>query len=224
MFYKKWLTNRLIKRWRNNLSIQQHQKVFHSIFDPIDGFTLSRQARTQTDAMEYVYGEIDFESFIAILSLANPNANTVFYDLGSGTGTASIACSMVFNVQKSIGIEKFEGLHNSANQQKAELKKIPGYALSANKIYFIHDDFLTANIDPATLIFINATGLFGETWDQLNQRLDQLPKRPIIITTSKPLSAMNYTLTHTTQAKMSWGIVDIYYFNHYSEPELQTTF
>jgi len=212
MFYKQWRTNCQIKGWRLALNLHQHQKVFHSIFTGIDGFAISRAARANQDAPEYVYGEILFESFIAILSLANPDANTIFYDLGSGTGTAAIACSMVFNIQKSIGIERFKLLHHSANQQKNQLKKDPDYINAANKLHFIHDDFLTADIAEATLIFINATGLFGHTWDQLNQRLDQLPQRPTIITTSKQLSAVNYTLIHTTQAAMSWGIVDVYYW------------
>ncbi len=211
MFYAKWRTKHAINRWRKALNIEQHKKVFHEIFDPVDGFSLSRKARTQNDALEYVYGEIEFESFIAVLSLAKLDSNTIFYDLGSGTGKAVIACAMVFNPSKSVGVELFSVLHASASEQHDKLKRQPDYARNANKLTFIHDDFLKTNLAEATLIFINATGLFGTTWNQLNQRLDGLSGRPTIITTSKKLLAKNYTLRHTTTAKMSWGVVDIYY-------------
>ena len=211
MFYTKWQTKHAIHRWRKALNIKQHQKVFQEIFEQVDGFCLSRKSRTENDAMEYVYGEIDFESFIAVLSLTKIDTNTIFYDLGSGTGKAVIACAMVFNPSKSIGVEIFPALHASATAQQKKLNQLPEYKDQANKLAFINDDFLEINLAEATLIFINATGLFGDTWNKLNQRLEGLSSKPTIITTSKKLSIKNYTLQHSTKAIMSWGVVDIYY-------------
>lgn len=86
--------------------------------------------------MEYSYGEIEFFSFIALLSLINPNENTVFYDLGSGTGKAVIACGMVFPVQKSIGIELFPELYLHSCQQVEQLAAIKQYDTQAQKLSF----------------------------------------------------------------------------------------
>ncbi|MDP3561631.1 MAG: methyltransferase [Legionellaceae bacterium] len=176
----------------------------------INGFLLSQQARGHQDAFEYVYGEIEPLSFIALLSLVPIDNKTVFYDLGSGTGKNVIACAMVFPIKKSCGIELFAELHDAALQQRHRLIQVPNYQLIARKIHFIQDNFLNANFNDATLIFINSTGYFGETWEALNQRLDQLDQCCTIITTTKPLIAKKFKLNRMTQVQMSWGIVTSY--------------
>ena len=159
--------------------------------------------------MEYTYGEIDFISFIALLSLTNPDPRTVFYDLGSGTGKAVIACAMVFNV-KSYGIEIFPQLHHAAQKQQQRLQETADYSFNANNIHFINMDFLDADLHNSTLIFINATALFGETWAALNQRLKHVKKNTTIITTSKRLLSDDFVIRKITPVQMSWGIVNAY--------------
>ena len=68
-------------------------------------------ARQKQDAIEYVYGEIEFLPFIALLSLDKPDSKTVFYDLGSGIGKAVLACAMVYPVHKSVGVELLPELY-----------------------------------------------------------------------------------------------------------------
>src|SRR3990167_7454451 len=75
-----------IKRWSKSLNLQHHGQVFETLVHDTDGFLLSRQARQGRDAFDYVYGEIDFLSFIALIALTHPHENTQFYDLGSGIG------------------------------------------------------------------------------------------------------------------------------------------
>ncbi|KTD58199.1 hypothetical protein Lsai_0806 [Legionella sainthelensi] len=171
---------------------------------------LSQNARRKHDAMEYSYGEIEFFSFIALLSLINPNENTVFYDLGSGTGKAVIACGMVFPVKKSIGIELFPELYLHSCQQVEQLAAIKQYERQAPKIKFRLGDFLEANLNDATLIFINSTAFFGPTWEKLCVKIDYLPHLTTIITTSKPLSCIHFKLLKHTKVKMSWGVVSAY--------------
>ncbi|WP_242602198.1 hypothetical protein [Legionella nagasakiensis] len=171
---------------------------------------MSRKARENQDAMEYLYGEVDFISFIALLSCARPNKNTIFYDLGSGIGTAVLACTMVFHVKKSCGIELFSTLHNTALKQKENLRQTPGYATVARKIHFIHGDFLKTDFREATLIFINATAFIGDTWTALCQRLENVSPGTIIITTSKKIPSTVFSVMHATTVKMSWGLVTAY--------------
>lgn len=70
--------------------------MFQNLYEDVDGYSISRKARVKMDAFAYTYGEIEFLSFIALLSLVKPNENSVFYDLGSGTGKAVIAAAMVY--------------------------------------------------------------------------------------------------------------------------------
>ena len=202
----------VLKRWYHELHLKQHQTIFQKIYNDVDGFALSRIARTHQDAMEYTYGEIEFIPFIALISMTNPSQKTRFYDLGSGTGKAVIACALVFDMQEYCGIELFNELHLAAIKQQEKLRQLSPYEINAQRIHFIQDDFLKADISKASLIFINATALFGPTWEQLNQRLlTETTIGTTIITTSKPLIvSTQYLLTNTTKVSMSWGVVTAY--------------
>lgn len=200
----------LIKCWKKSLHLEEHEAAFNLIYRDSNGFLLSQQARQQSDAMEYAYGEIEFLSFIALLSLVQLDENTVFYDLGSGTGKAVLACSMIFPVRKSIGIELFPQLYLDACQRVNQLAALANYSELASKIQFILGDFLEVNLQDATLIFINSTAFFGPTWEKLCARLDHLPKLNTVITTSKRLNCADFTLVARTRVAMSWGVVSAY--------------
>jgi hypothetical protein len=199
-------------RWFRALNLKTHQRHFDELYQAVNGFALSQIARQKGDAMEYTYGEIEFIPFIALLSLVHPDKDTVFYDLGSGTGKAILACAMVFTVKKSCGIELFEELHQSACDQKQHLERIPEYQEKAQTIQFMHTNFLQADISDATLIFINASALFGDTWEALSQRLRQLKSGTIILMTSKKLSCDVFEIKKETLIQMSWGVVRVFVF------------
>ena len=204
----------IINRWYRNLDLDKHHTNHQKLFVDIDGFTLSRQARLTRDAMEYTYGEIDFISFIALLSLAHPNNNTVFYDLGSGTGKAVLACAMVFNVKKCCGIELFTPLHAAALKQQQRLQLLPYYQEKAKTIHWVNADFLNTDFSDATLIFLNSTAFFGDTWAAVSQRLTQTKLGTIIITTSKKLSSNTFIVKKIIPIQMSWGLVNAYIQQH----------
>ncbi|HHF7366270.1 TPA: hypothetical protein ACPSKY_001375 [Legionella bozemanae] len=199
-----------VLRWQKLLNLQEHAQVFRQIYTDANGFMLSQNARHVHDAMEYAYGEIEFLSFIALLSLTNPNKNTVFYDLGSGTGKAVLACGMVFPICKSIGIELFPELYLDSCKRRDQLAAMKNYAEQTKKIQFILGDFLKVNLDDATLVFINSTAFFGPTWEKLCAKLDHLPHLNTVITTSKTLSSTHFTVTTRTKVEMSWGVVFAY--------------
>ncbi len=201
-----------LKRWQHALHLKQHHAVFQTIVKDINGFALSRSARAHHDAMEYTYGEIDFMSFIALIAMTHPTTETRFYDLGSGTGKAVLACAMVFDMQACCGVELFEPLHHAAVVQKDKLRHVPAYIKKTGSIHFMNDNFLNIDLSKASLIFINATALFGDTWEKLNQQLQtQTTAGTVIITTSKPLiSSTAYDVINTTKVNMSWGVVSAY--------------
>lgn len=210
--FPNWKRNIALKRWRASLNLNLHEQTYHQLFNHVNGFHLSRQARMHNDALEYVYGEINFTSFIALLSYTKPTPNTIFYDLGSGVGTAVIACAMVFNIKKSCGIELFTELHETALLLQQKLLITPMYHDVAHKMVFIQGNFLNNTFHEATLIFINATSFFGDTWIALNQQLENMPLETQVITTSKPLTAPSYYQLNQTKVRMSWGVVNAYIY------------
>jgi predicted RNA methylase len=199
-----------INRWAKALSLKKHAQTFQKLYQNINGFILSKKERQKHDALDYVYGEIEFLSFIALLSLTHPNRHTVFYDLGSGTGKAVLACAMVFPIRKSVGIELLPELYLQACKQAKQLAKIKYYAKQGHHIEFILGDFLQVNLTEATTIFINSTALFNPTWNQLCKRLEDLAHLTTVITTSKALSSTSFTVIKQVEVEMSWGVVLAY--------------
>lgn len=195
-----------VRRWLRILNLHQHEAVFQQCFQNVDGFRLSRQARLNADAMEYTYGEINFLSFIALLSLAHPTKEKKFYDLGSGTGKAVLAAAMVFDMQFCCGVELFEPLYQAAEQCKTLLQS--SYHMGA--VQFIHGDFLTIDFSQADIIFINATAFWGPVWERLNMKLAELPPETTILTISKMLDAAHFSVKKVTYVQMSWGMATAY--------------
>ena len=199
-----------IKLWKKSLHLEEHCKVYLQVYEGTNGFVLSQKARKEKDAFDYVYGEIEFFSFIALLSLGRPDEHTIFYDLGSGIGKAVMACAMVYPVRKSVGIEVLPELYFSACKQLAYLKTFEEYKESSKKIEFIQGDFFDLDLNEASFIFINATALFNPSWERLCERLDTLPHLLTVITTSKVLSSENFRVIKETQVEMSWGVVSAF--------------
>ncbi len=210
-YYKKYLK---IKSWKNQFHIDAHELVFEKLYQHVNGYRLSKQARTLQDAPEYTYGEIEFESFLALLSLIKPTEETTFYDLGCGTGKAVIAASMVYDLKKAVGVELFEGLYLKAVQQQKKLAKISGYQGKAERIQWIHANFLDVNFSDATLIFINSTAFSPETWQILERHLAQTAIGSTIMTMSKKLISPEFVIIHQTSMNMSWGPATVYIHVH----------
>ncbi|KTC73905.1 Histone methylation protein DOT1 [Legionella birminghamensis] len=207
---KKWRKQWLLRKWRSSLNLDAHEKVFNQLYQSVSGFHLSKQARADNDSPEYVYGEIEFQSLIALLSLCDPGPQTCFYDLGSGTGKAVIASAMVFPVKKSCGIELFESLHNCALQQQRKLEQTPAYNKQIASIHFENKDIFTADFSDATLVYINATAFFGERWERLSHLLESIAAQSLVLSTSKPLQSPLFTLLRTVKVQMNWGEVSVF--------------
>lgn len=202
-FYKQWR----LWLWRKSLDLDKHQTQFDWLYRDVCGFALSKIARTNHDAPEYLYGEIEFLPFVALLGRCKPNQSTIFYDLGSGLGKAVLSIAMVFKIKQSIGIEFFPDLHQAACNIKNKLAQTNDYQQAANSIEFIQDNFLNIDIKPATLIFVNATAFFGQTWIDISKKLEQVTSGCHVITTSKAIISEAFQLQEQTWVLMSWGIV-----------------
>ncbi|MDP3560305.1 MAG: hypothetical protein Q8R79_08175, partial [Legionellaceae bacterium] len=162
------------------------------------------------DAPEYVYGEVDFVSFIALISLTKPKTHRCFYDLGSGIGKAVVACAMIYDMQAYYGVELLQPLHAAALAQKKRLEVISTYTVRAQKIHFIQDDFLKTEFQESSLIFIHATAFWGALWDQLQLHLRDKASKAIIITISRKLEPQYFEILHATHVLMSWGVATAY--------------
>lgn len=199
-----------VARWRKRLGLNHYEADFKQLYRQYDGFALSKKAREDQDSTEYLYGEIDFTAFIALLSLCNIDENTVFYDLGSGIGKAVLAAAMVFELKSSCGIELFTPLHQAAQQCLEQLRITPGYEIKSARIDFHQGDIWQADFKDATLVFVNGTAFFAERWQALSLHIAQVASNTLVISTSKALDCKEFNLVAIKPLPMSWGVVNAY--------------
>ncbi len=64
------------------------ETIFNYLYNNINGYQISRNARINSgmDTETLLYGELPFSTWKKIVTKANPKADGVFFDLGSGTG------------------------------------------------------------------------------------------------------------------------------------------
>ena len=102
-------------------SIYLSTLVYNTTFESLtadDGKHISQSymQRINNSELGLTYGEITFNAFAALLEYCHPVDGKVFVDLGSGTGKALIAASLLFGSRlKHIhGIELVPGLYESS--------------------------------------------------------------------------------------------------------------
>lgn len=99
-----------------------------------------------------VYGEVEFDSFVDILSKIDVKPGSKFLDLGSGTGKAVYAAAMLRDFAHVCGIEYLESLHNTAVKLLPKFEKLQddnGLVLDEDtpEIVFHHGSFLDDRFD-----------------------------------------------------------------------------
>ena len=77
------------------------EKYFNQLYGEINGYGVSNKARIDEGKTEgLLYGEIPFSTWKEIVMMANPKHESVFFDLGSGTGRVIMQSHLLFNFQK----------------------------------------------------------------------------------------------------------------------------
>lgn len=149
----------------------------------------------------------------------------IFYDLGSGTGKAIIAMSLLCPFKKLIGIELMRGLWNLSMRSKICYDKtisdkfIKFNALftieSSNAIEFYNGDFLRQKWKDASIIFINSTCFTTDLMEKIgNKAKIECHIDTIIITISKKINNLDsdWETQNGFRRVMSWGIGSIYIY------------
>jgi protein-L-isoaspartate O-methyltransferase len=197
-FISKWLNERKLKK-----KIQGAIRSCQLIFQNVPSYHLAKQARIEQDlfAYQYIYGEIDFQSFAQLLTRCELKPDDIFYDLGSGAGKAVILSSLLHDFKKVCGIERLSLLHESALQATGQLNQ--------KNIHFYCDDILTFDWFDGDIIFVNAATYIGDFWAKVLARLQQLKAGTQIIVVSKQLPSNYFVLHNEDFLSMSWGITRV---------------
>ncbi len=217
-YSKKYFGRKKELAWLKDPIILHNKKIIAALYQGVNATDLSVTERQQRGSADYslVYGEVPFLSFAAILQVVEPQPGEVFYDQGSGAGLAVFSAALLYDLQKSCGIEILSSLH----EQSISLQKLlsetscnqPHVATKNHCIEFINVDLFHYDFSDADIVFINATGFFGDNWQQLVEQLQQLKPGCRIIISSKQLPESCFQLIDYRLRPMSWGMcrVSIY--------------
>ena len=167
--------------------------------------------------MAYIYEFIKYHYNNSIID------DGIFFDLGSGTGKAVIAMSLMHKFKKLQGIEFLENLIQLSQESKKNYDKTINDIFAKNKglfnfakpniIEFIQGDFLKQNWENATIIFANSTCFSLDLINNIAKKANKECKTgTIIITFTKKLNNLNndWELRDGFRRLMTWGIATIY--------------
>ena len=194
---------------------QQHkttQRILTQLYNDTNSAEISTQERSRlnTDADDFVYGEIEFSTFTHILAKVQPQPTEIFYDLGCGAGKAILSAALNFDLAEIIGIELLPGLCQLANEKfeyaKLLVKDNHFYLNRLTRLTIINDDLYRCDISDGDIIFINATCFHYTNWKKIQDKLLSLKIGSRVIVTTKSIDH-DYFLHLSRQFElMSWGI------------------
>ena len=143
------------------------------------------------------YGEIPYQSMKEIFDVIKDNMNHIsrqhqyfnLYDLGSGSGSSTLAALLQLTFYKAIGIEILQGLYNMSLNIKTQWNSIGKYDC---KLDFIHGSILDSwdwvDQDRPAIIFANSTCFNDEMFAKISENSKLLPTGSYVITLSVPIT------------------------------------
>lgn len=182
--------------------ISEILKKLYSDTNPLMVSVNYRNIHNITDK-SFVYGEILPEEFMNILDLVEFTSETIFYDLGSGSGKAVITAYLYKHPKKAVGIEYIPDL---VEISKKALEKLENLLNIKTSVEFIQGDIKKFDFSDADIIFFHATCFSDELMNDLYKKLQNLKKGAKIIIVTKEINDKIWELKGTYEFSFSWGI------------------
>lgn len=187
----------------------QAEIIFDTLYSNIDGYKISRLARSKIPYynITHTYGEVLFDTFWDILQKVNPKKNSVFYDLGAGTGKPCIVASLFTAFSKVVGIEILPDIYKTSTEVLDSYKALLAKRkITLNQlVQFVNADFKDVIITDADVVFVNATCFQYETSRLMMEQFSNLKQGAKIITSTYYIDLPGYTHEDLGIKMFSWG-------------------
>lgn len=194
------------------------KSVFESLYTGVNGYTISSQARKNLPyaSKAHTYGEVTPEGFNQILSDADSKSESVFYDLGSGSGKAVILASLFGNFSKLTGIEIIKELLQESKRILArfdpEVRPILPTDRQEQVIDFVNADFLEYDFSDADVIFAHSTCFYDELMLALERKCATLKKGTKILLVTKTFQSPLFRFIKSGEYPMTWGKATVNFY------------
>lgn len=182
----------------------------YEYFD-ISGKDLSYQERVDkqiTGASEFIYGEIDFEHFAALIDSLKPRPGEIFLDLGSGIGKCIATVGCMYPELEVWGVEKLNSLYKVSKEVIHNLES----KRNVKNINLIEGDLRNTEWTHADIIFISDLTFGLDMYRNIENKVREL-KRGARVITLKSLNDTGYLKEiRFMRVKMSWGRAGVFIY------------
>lgn len=192
--------------------LSEDLKLMKSKFDDVflddPGHELSLQTRKLDKVMnrpEFTYGEIEFIPMVPVFRSLQISPNSVFWDLGCGTGKLLLSMHLLFPDLQIKGVEYLESLYL---QCISNLSKIP-----TNQITVIHGDLQEVDWSDADIIYCANLCFPASLNESLKQKCLKLKPKTILILLQS-LSIPKFDLLNQYDVEMTWGNATVYIYQN----------
>lgn len=197
-----------------------NKQVMDNLYNGITGFGIVSPQEKEfiekgyTTKKTSIYGEIPYNSLQIILDNERFGPNDVFYDLGSGVGKVVTQVYLNTPVKKAVGIELSGSRHAGAVKMLKKCKQTDAYndrrrnGKTKRTFAFTQQDFLKANINDATIIYMCSTCFPPELMAQLVQKFEKINRQGLRIITLKELPDYEqhaFRFERSYKLPMSWS-------------------
>ena len=192
-------------------------KLFGILYDNVDGYSVSHEARANhVNGIEIMYGELPFATWSAIVEAANPKKDGVFMDVGSGTGRVVLQSHLLFDFNKSIGVELLPGLHKKALQvQEIFEKNVKPQILNhviGRELQLINKNIFDVDLSEVDFLFMNHPFKDKELFKKLEEKfLRELKSGTKIVTIIRALESNSFKSLGSKKYQFSWGDSTAYF-------------
>jgi predicted RNA methylase len=192
-------------------------KIFSYLYDNIDGYSVSNQARIgNEDKKDLLYGELPFETCVEILTKSQANLAGNFIDIGSGTGRVVMAFNMLANFKKSVGVELLAGLHDKAIEIKTVFDSVVKNNIiehhKNHPIEFYNKNIFDFDLTGFDVVFMNHPFKEGDAFNSLEEKfIKELAPNAKIITIIRGLKNPAFKNLGSAKYQFSWGESTAYF-------------
>lgn len=193
------------------MEIARATEIFDNLYASVPAYEIAQREKKRLgrEDASTTYGEIVPQAFHEVLSAVSPREGEVFYDLGSGTGKATLLAALTFPFSRSVGIELLPGLGDAARQVlgrfDTEVRPQLPPEYQQRKIEFVDGDFLQADLSEAGIVFAHGTCYPHELIGQLGAKLAELKPGARVVLVGHTFHTPELGFLRMMMMRADWG-------------------
>lgn len=187
-----------------SISLQERKYINADKTNPLyKANSLTYGEINDVQCLRHVFGYLEEHQL-----MSRESRESVFYDLGSGSGRVVIAAALLFPFARCCGIEILTSLHGIAEMIKDEYQRF--FASPVIEVYHGSiTDLALKDWTDGDIIYVNSVCFSNELFAETAQHASKMKIGSIMITLAQPLpKSSGFKLLHETREQMSWGEAD----------------